>query len=711
MRLGVDIGGTFTDFVLERDGRIHFYKTPTMPGDLVSGVIAGLRTAAEDQSLSLSDLLGAIDRLVHGTTVATNALLTGQTARTAFLTTEGHPDILVLREAGRMGLPLFDHAIAYPAPYVPRSLTFEVPERTDAEGRVVRRLDESAVMEILERLRHARVDAIAVCLLWSIVNPLHERRLGELIARGLPGMPVSLSHEVNPCLREYRRASATCIDASLKPVAASYLGQLEGVLRDAGFGGRLLIGTSTGSVADAAEVAGAPVHLLRSGPALGPVAASAFVKNELAAPLAVVIDAGGTTFDVSLLRDGSPCWTRETWIGRPYLGHMTGFPSVDVRSIGAGGGSIAHVDAGGLLQVGPQSAGAKPGPACYAAGGTRATVTDAALVLGYIDPSFSMGRTAHLDENEARGAVLRDVGMPLGLDVADAAEAVLRVFVEDAASAIEDMTVLQGTDTSGSLLVATGGAAGLASVALARRLGCDRILVPPTAAVNCAAGGLLAEPHRDFTQTRMLRSAEFDLDSAMGVLKALETQCHAFLGTLNTPTGTGTITFSVEAKYEDQNWEIVIPVPPLDGPGADFLPVLVNAFHREHQRLYHHKDPDAEILFHTWRARATMPLSGPVPLPIDETSVGAPLGRRMVRLPGEPFRDTRIVTPGQLAGKTATPGPLVIQTPLTSIVVDDRANAQLAASGAILIDVRDAHLRPGGAGPRRQVSQDRSGSQ
>jgi N-methylhydantoinase A len=687
MRLGVDIGGTFTDLVLENGGGFHFYKTPTVPGDLVSGVIAGLHTAAEDQDRSLSELLAAIDLLVHGTTVATNAMLTGKTAKTAFLTTEGHPDILVLREAGRMGLPLFDHEIAYPEPYVPRALTFEVPERLDADGTVVRPLDETAVVEILEKLLQAGVEAVAVCLLWSIANPLHERRLGDLIAKHLPGMPVSLSHEVNPCLREYRRASATCIDASLKPIAASYLGQLESELRRAGYGGRLLISTSTGSVAEVAEVAAAPVHLVRSGPALGPVAAAAFSKDEEAASLAVVIDAGGTTFDVSLLRDGTPSWTRETWIGRPYLGHMTGFPSVDIRSIGAGGGSIARVDAGGLLQVGPDSAGADPGPACYPDGGERATVTDAALVLGYIDPNFFMGLPARLDEGAAREAVLRDVGAPLRLDAADAAEAVLRVFVEDAAGAIEDMTVLQGIDPRGSLLVATGGAAGLVSVALARRLGCDRVLVPPTAPVNCAAGGLLADPHRDFTQTRVLRSAEFDLDAAMDILKALETRCCAFLGTLASPTDSGAMQFSVEAKYEDQNWEIVVPLALPDDSDEDFLPTLIDTVHREHQRLYHHHDPDAEILFLTWRARATAPRLGPWPVQVAEPPVDLPPGERPVKFPGQPLRTVPVVTSGQIGGQTAMTGPLIVQTTLTSIVVDDRAKARVAASGAMLIDV------------------------
>ncbi len=247
--------------------------------------------------------------------------------------------------------------------------------------------------------------------------------------------------------------------------------------------------------------------------------------------------------------------------------------------------------------------------------------------------------------------------------------------------------MLQGIDPRGSLLVATGGAAGLVSVALARRLGCDRVLVPPTAPVNCAAGALLADPHRDFTQTRVLRSAEFDLNAARETLKALEVRCRAFLDTLAAPTETGAIRFSVEAKYEDQNWEIVVPLAPPGESGEDFLPALIDTFHREHQRLYHHHDPDAEILFLTWRARATAPRSGPWPVQIAEPPLDLPPGGRPVKFPGKPRQTVPVVAPGQLAGKSAMTGPLIVQTPLTSIVVDDRAKAHVAASGAILIDV------------------------
>ncbi len=687
MQLGVDIGGTCTDFVVARDGALHLYKTPTTPDDPVAGVINGMNAVAGHLDLSPRELLAGTDLVVHGTTLATNALVTGSTARTAFLTTKGHPDILVLREAGRMGLPTFGHAIRYPEPYVPRALTFEVPERIDALGAVVCALDEAAVLEILEHLRRDRVKAVAVCLLWSIANPAHERRVGELIAQHLPGVAVSLSHEVNPCLREFRRAAATCIDASLKPLTASYLERMESALSGAGLAGRLLISTSTGTVVDARRAVESPIHLVRSGPALGPVAASRYAEADLGSELAVVIDAGGTTFDVSVIRDGAPALTRETWIGTPCLGHMTGFASIDVRSIGAGGGTIAGVDPAGLLRLGPHSAGAEPGPACYGHGGTRATVTDAAIMLGFINPRFFMGCAASLDVEAAGAALRRDVGGPLGIGDLDAAEAVLRVFVEDMAVAIEDMTLAEGLDPRQAVLVATGGAAGFAAVFLARRLGCGRILVPPTAPVNCAAGGLLADIHRDFTRVCVQQSSAFDPDAVSLRLAELREQGRAFLGTLSERVEDWVSATTVEAKYEDQNWEIEVPVPSLEPASTGFLPALVASFHEAHQRLYRHHDPDADIHFLTWRTRVTLRRDRGSPPAVVESADVPGATKRRTKLPGDPVREVPVIPSASLDRERVTKGPLVVQAPLTSVVLDRAARAQRSRSGSIIIEV------------------------
>ena len=338
MRFAVDTGGTFTDLVVaDAEGGLGFYKTPTTAKNRVQGVLTSFRLAADDLDLSLSELLGRGELLVHGTTTATNAIVTGETAKTAFLTTAGHPDVLVFREGGRMGAPMFDYLIPYPKPYVPRALTFEVTERIGADGEVVVPLDVESVRAVIERLGELEVQAVAVCFLWSIVNNTHERRVGELIDEALPGVHVTLSHALNPTLREYRRASSACIDASLKPLMDRYLRGLDIRLRECGYRGRVLVVTSQGTVREAGELASAPIHTVKSGPAMSPVAGRHYAQTDFGAHTAIVVDAGGTTSDVSLIRRGQISETRETWLGPPFLGHMTGFPSIDVRSVGAGG--------------------------------------------------------------------------------------------------------------------------------------------------------------------------------------------------------------------------------------------------------------------------------------------------------------------------------------------------------------------------------------
>ena len=329
MRFACDTGGTFTDLIVEGDdGALALYKAPTTPDDPVLGVLDALALAARDRDMELSKFLSQGEMLIHGTTHAINAIITGNTAKTAFLTTQGHPDILVLREGGR--IEPFNFRIPYPEPYIPRALTFEVPERMDGEGNVVLALDEAAVMDIIGALNAQKIEAVAVCFLWSIANPAHETRVGELLAQHMPEVPVSLSHILNPALREYRRASAVAIDASLKPLMERYLGSLTERLTAAGFQGRTLVLTSQGGMIDAMELASEPIHAINSGPSMAPIAGRYYASSECTEPNAIVADTGGTTYDVSLVRRGRIPKTRETWIGQPFRGHMTGFPSIDI---------------------------------------------------------------------------------------------------------------------------------------------------------------------------------------------------------------------------------------------------------------------------------------------------------------------------------------------------------------------------------------------
>src|SRR5215468_520328 len=584
MRLACDVGGTFTDLVLEDEaGRLRLYKSPTTPADPLVGLLAAIDLAAADLKRPRRKLLAGVATFVHGTTRAINAILTGATARTAFLTTEGHRDILLLREGGR--LDPYDNTQPFPRPYVPRALTFEVPERIGADGRVVTPLDDVSVARIAEQLAAQRIEAVGVCLLWSIANPAHELRVEEILRGRLPDLPVTLSHRLNPTIREYRRASSTCIDASLKPLMGTYLRGLAERLRAEGFAGRLLTVTSQGGMMDAADMAAAPIHALNSGPSMAPVAGRHLARREAAAQMAIVADTGGTSFDVSLVRRDRIPWTRETWLGPRFRGHMTGFPSVDVKSIGAGGGSIAHVDDGGLLQVGPESAGADPGPVCYGRGGQAPTVTDCALVLGYLDPAFFLGGTIRLEATAARAAVERAVARPLGMTAEEGAAAVLAAATENMVAAIEEITVNQGIDPRGAVLVGGGGAAGFNAVAIARRLGCAQLLVPAVGAALSAVGALISDLSTDRARVLFMRSDALDIGAVNAILAELAREAEAFMR----GPGAGAVEyeteFVVEARYPQQTWEIEVPLrqPRFDDAGQA---QLIEDFHALHRELY-----------------------------------------------------------------------------------------------------------------------------
>ena len=689
MRFAVDTGGTFTDLVIEEGPRLHVFKSPTTPSNPVDGVLDVLEVAARDMGRSRQNLLEQGEIFVHGTTTATNAIITGNTARTAFLTTRGHPDILVLREGGRIGLPLFDHGIAYPEPFVPRALTFEVPERVDANGRIVQALDEPGLEAVFDRLEEANVEAVAVCLLWSIVNSAHELRLEALLRERFPDLFISLSHRVNPSLREYRRASATAIDAALKPIMSAYLGELEQRLREAGYGARLLVVTSQGMMKDAGDLASSPIHVVKSGPAMAPVAAKYIMEQGSLGRNAIVADTGGTTYDVALVRDGVIPETRETWIGQPYLGHMTGFPSVDISSVGAGGGSIAGVDEAGLLFVGPQSAGAVPGPACFAAGGKRSTVTDAAVVMGFVDPAYFLGGRMRLDVDLAREALMRDVAEPLGISVEEGAGAVMVLATETMAGAIEDITVNQGIDPRDAVLIGGGGAAGLNSIAIARRLGCSTVLFPDSGAAISAAGGLLCPLSDDVAEFSLNRSSNFDRAQANATLDRLRARCEAFAQRLSNPTA-ATIQYSVEARYAQQIWEIKVPLQKGALEDDADLASLIEDFHGLHEEIFAFEDRQGDVEFVNWRARVSADLRE---TPLATISPGEPrvaVGTtRMGYLEGA-WKPVPVIDFGSLAQGEERQGPVFVETDVTTLVIDSHASFHRDAQSNLIVTLEAA---------------------
>jgi N-methylhydantoinase A len=686
LRFATDTGGTFTDLVIEDvGGGLSLYKSPTRPEDPVAGVLDVFGVAAAARGIDRAELLAAGSVFIHGTTRGLNAILTGTAARTAFLTTAGHPDILSLREGGRT--EPFNHTRAYPPPYVPRARTFEVPERVLATGEVRTDLDEAAVVEIIDRLRELTVEAVGVCLLWSMVNPAHELRVGELLDAHLPGIPYTLSHRLNPTIREYRRACSTCIDASLKPTMSAYFDGLADRMRAAGFDGRVLVISSTGGIMDASDVARAPIHSINSGPAMAPVAGRQFAAADAGSDTTVVVDTGGTSFDVSLVRRGRVPRTREMWLGAPMVSDMTGFPSVDIRSIGAGGGSIAWVDEGGLLHVGPQSAGAVPGPACYGRGGTEPTLTDACLVLGYLDPGNFLGGDMNLDAEAARAAVERAVGTPLGLGLHDAAEAIVRLATERMVRAIEETTLEQGIDVRSCPLVGGGGAAGLNLVAIARSLGSPRVVLPDVGSALSAAGALMSELTAEFSATEFTTTTDFDFAGVNSLIERLVASCQAFIDGPGAGAVESTVEVRAEARYPHQVWELELPARGRHFAGPEDVEQLREDFDALHKEIFQINDPGSPVEIVGWQAQARCRLADARRAP----QSGATNGK--VRASSRPmfFRDCgqvngTVVSFDGLALDQVVEGPAVVELPLSTVVIDPGASARRHERGSLLID-------------------------
>jgi N-methylhydantoinase A len=687
-RITCDIGGTFTDVVVSDErGRMTIAKALTQPANLFDGLRAALERAAAELQEPLDALLARTSLFIFSTTQATNAILEGTTARTAFLCTEGFPDILVRREGG--SLRPYDYSRPFPEPYVPRRLTLEIAERIDADGNVVQALDEARAIAQLTRAREMNAEAVSVCLLWSTANPAHELALGALIERELPGLPYSLSHQINPIVREYRRASGTAIDASLKPLMQRHLPEIAAGLTDEGFAGELLAASSAGGVVPMGELIDSPLWSVRSGPSLAPVAARTVAAAETGSGDVIVCDTGGTSFDVSLVREGDLVFTSETWLGEPFAGHLTGLSSVDVRSIGAGGGSIAWVDPGGLLRVGPESARADPGPACYGLGGTRPTVTDAALVLGYIDPERFLGGKMKLDVAAAEQALAGLAGA-LAIAPREAAHAVLAIANERMIAAIHELTVNEGVDPRDSTLVAGGGAAGLTIASIARELGCREVLIPRAAGVLSAFGGQHSDIVREMTAPHVTNSKEFDFDGVRETLAGLRERMQAFEAELPRElAGEVRRRYFVEARYAYQVWDLSIP---LEGEGIEdeaALRGLIESFHDAHERIFAVREPGQKIELSQWKGRVVVDTAKP-PLAVELADGDAAPQGRVAFFPELGEVEIAVHLGGELAAGTSIAGPALLIEPETTIVVYPGWTAHVSELGNYRLELEDA---------------------
>jgi N-methylhydantoinase A len=685
-RISVDTGGTFTDVVVaDTTGIRAIGKALTTPQRIFDGMSAAIDVAADECGISRATLLRGAGMLIYGTTRATNAVVTGSTAKTAFLCTRGFRDTLVLKEGGKYDP--HDYSYDYPAPYIPRRYTFEIDERIDSQGQVVQPLDATQARAVIATLRERRFEAVSICLLWSIANGVHEKALAALLDAGLPGVPYTLSHELIPIVREYRRASTTAVDASLKPLMQEHLRQMESDLRAAGFSGELLISTSGGGCQHVDEVATRPVTMLKSGPAMAPVAGQAYTTIERLGGDAIVCDTGGTTFDVGLVRDGNLVFSRDSWIGRRWIGHMVAMSTVDVRSIGAGGGSIAWIDAGGLLRVGPQSAGALPGPACYGRGGTHPTVTDACVVLGYIDPGYFNGGRMTLDAAAAQ-RVIDELAGKIGRTARDTAFAIITIANELMIKAIHEITVSEGLNPRESVIVAGGGAAGLNIMPIARELGCQTVIVPKTASAMSACGMQFSDIVFEQTRSRVTLSGNFDRDGVNAALDEIDAELERFRGNLQgAARATVRKEFFAEARYKSQVWELDTPLPVKRFRSARDVAKLTEAFHAVHDRVYAVRDEASEVECVNWRGTVSISIASS-PQPVK--------GRRASRRPkpaaaraayfgnGKESR-TPVFRGLDLKPGDAITGPAIIEEPTTTIVVYPSTSARVSASGHYIL--------------------------
>jgi N-methylhydantoinase A len=681
-KIGIDVGGTFTDLVyVTAEGSIAVVKTPTTPDNQAKGVLAALEKAASRERTSLGGLLRETDLIIHGTTVATNTMLEFNGARTGLITTKGFRDDIEIRRGFKERI--FDPRYPKPVPIALRRHRLTVNERIDREGKVVTPLDEAEVVGVVRKLKEAAVDSIAVCLFFGFLNPAHEQRIAEIIEGEYPEAFVSLSHEVLPQIREFERVSTTLVNAYTSPRLKGYLRSLESELARNGFAGEFFVMLSNGGIMKADYAGKYAVYSLLSGPAGGVVACSRLIGELSGEQDMITVDMGGTSYDVALIRAGKPTVTTERWVGR----YRTSVPMLDIHTIGAGGGSVAWVDPGGALQVGPRSAGAEPGPACYGRGGGEPTVTDANLLLGFLDPETFLAGEMKLDPGAARKAVEEKVARPLGLDVTRAACGIFRIVNNSMSNGIRVVSVQRGYDPRDFVLVAFGGNGAVHAGVQARELGIRKVIVPRMATAFSARGMLHSNIVITKMRTCIARSDQVALEAVNRLLEEMreevETDLPRAVRKRSGTMGEMGCRYGADMHYKGETHEITVPLSAdEDGIVAQGdLEDAVRAFHDAHEGLHTFANRQDPAYLMNLRLEAVVEVDRPplrkLPFAGEDPSAALRKVRAVYFEEAGGFRDTPVYEGSRVGCGNVLEGPCVIQEPATTIVVYPGQTARL----------------------------------
>jgi N-methylhydantoinase A len=677
-RVGIDIGGTFSDLVvMDEDGRVSTLKVSSAPDEVIAALVGGLQDLQRQAGLAPADAIA----VVHGTTAATNAILEYRGARTGLITTRGFRDILEIRRL-RVGR-LYDLSWDKPRPLVPRRLRREVPERLDIHGEIVAPLDIAEAEQVVDALLADNPEAVAVVLVHAYANGDHERRIGNLLQEKAPGVFLSLSHEVLPEIGEYERTSTTVVNAYVGPIVDRYLGALETGLVEAGVGAPLLMMQSNGGVIRASTARKRPVQVVESGPA-GGVVAAVRLAQQCGVPNVITVDMGGTTAKASIVEDGHPFQVAEYEVGAGISvgsrmfkggGHTLRVPALDIAEVGAGGGSLVRVDTGGGLRVGPESAGAVPGPVCYGLGNEQPTLTDANLVLGYLNQTHLLGGTLPIDGATAHRAVQERVAGPLGLNPLEAAYGAHQIAVSNMVRVARAVSTERGRDPRRCVLVAFGGNGPVHAAEVARQLGIGEVIVPPWPGLFSAFGLLAAETRHEISQAQRMSLAGLSPADLLASFAALEASARATLKEEGHPEASIAIDRLLDLRYRGQSSELRIGVPDLEE--IDDVASIAAAFEEEHERTYGYRDGPERVEVVSFRVVAHVAESLPPPL-VEPRRTAAQATRSAFFGREHGTLDTPVLDRGDL-DQSPLSGPLIVEEYDATTIVPPGWSARLDA--------------------------------